>query len=186
MEPPAEKPSEDGWQAAPGCEAPRRGVGERVARTWKAVPWWAKLLPAVVGAFIVITLYAGDVFGNVLNQGGFSDTETMTMTFQAAAWEDGDKDGDGDCNRGGHGGHGGHGDNGGNGRNGHHGANGLGGTGADASGNESDKGENACENVAGEDRHGAGNGGGCMYDGAAENAALAGCEGGSGSGGGGS
>ncbi len=161
-----------------GFEAPRSRMGQRVAHnahSWKVIPLWAKLLPAAVGASIVLTLYAGTVFGNVAGVGGFSDTARAVVVFQAAVWgddgadgeqpggepgdepgdeegdEQGDEPGDGngneDCAHGGNGNRGGHGHGGNCGSNG--------------------QAKQDSENEVPE-----GSGGAGVYDGAAENAAL--------------
>ncbi|MDI6631483.1 MAG: hypothetical protein AB1507_05450 [Bacillota bacterium] len=157
------------WKAVPGYEARRFKVGARVVRALRALPWWAKALPAVVGMVLVVTLSAAKVAGSPASQGGFSDTETATMSFQAGTWGCG-HGGCGGCAVGesaygrppeGSGGNGGCGE----GDPGHQ-SNG-GGPGGDGGGN-----------AAGED-NGAGGGGsggdspGTLYDGAVENAALA-------------
>lgn len=153
------------WQAVPGYEARRFKVGARVLEAAKALPWWAKVAPAVAVMVLVATLCAGRVAGNPASQGGFSDTETATMSFQAGTWGCGG--GHGGCGVGesvygqqpeGCGGNGGcrEGDPG-------HQSNG-GGPGGDGGGNAAGEG--------GGSGSAAGNAG-SIYDGAAENAALA-------------
>lgn len=88
------------WRAVPGYEARRFKAGARVVRALKGLPWWAKAAPAVAAVALVVTLCASRVAGNPASQGGFHDTETVSVSFEAGTWGCG---GHGGCS-GGHGG----------------------------------------------------------------------------------
>ncbi|MGQ9511721.1 hypothetical protein [Thermodesulfitimonas sp.] len=78
------------WRAVPGYEARRFKAGARVIQTVRALPWWAKVLPVAVAIAVAVGFSSARVFGNPLPaSGGFSDTETVTLTFTVACPERG-------------------------------------------------------------------------------------------------